>query len=478
MRSLGITTSPLGIGRQFSFLLAAALVIAALTYRVALATQPPVIRGDGLSRYEPLARNLLAGRGLSAQSVPPYRPSEIEVPGYPAFVAVMLGLTGSVRALFTLQLVLEAVTLWLTRSIALELGLTPLWASVAGALGLFCPFLPSVAWQMATEALACFLVALFLLALLRAATRKPWRHGLWALSGIVGGLACLVRVDCYAVITLCTAAVLAAPVNRIQLRRSAAPLALLLALLGTLTPWILRAWLLFGTPELPGQRQFTYSHVGRGFRAWLDTWIDDGAWLEAYVWGPRDSRPRTFPADKIPDPIERQRAEKAFRNAMESGRDPFPAQVDAEFEALARSASETRWLETQLWVRLRRLISAWLRVPSNTDYLGRPSYRLKVLVYAIWGGVLVFSGLGLAASRNGAWSLAPAIALVASRSLIPFSSAWGLEVRYLYEALPGVLVLAAFGCARVWSYLSSPATARHTSGEGIHQEVRNRCNGD
>ena len=52
---------------------------------------------DAQSRYEPLARSLLAGRGFTLDERPPYRTDSFDQPGYPALLAVVRAFSDAFR---------------------------------------------------------------------------------------------------------------------------------------------------------------------------------------------------------------------------------------------------------------------------------------------------------------------------------------------------------------------------------------------
>jgi Dolichyl-phosphate-mannose-protein mannosyltransferase len=443
--------------------LLAAVVALGCGYRIQLLCREPEVRADAAVRYFPLAKSLLAGHGLSYDQVAPFRLNDYEVPGYPAFLAAILALGGgSLRLVVAVQLFIELATLWLVQRIARYAGLGSTFAWTAAALGLGLLFLPSLAVELLTETLAIFASTLLCLCILRA-SKSTAANAVkdWALAGIVAGLAALVRVDTYAFVALGMLACMFSMRETSVVRRGRVVLIFAIAFGAVLLPWSLRMWSHFGTLEMPGQIQFrragNTAHLGPGFRLWMDTWADHGSYVELYVWGPLASRPSQFPADKVRDPVERARAEELYGAAKAEGVEPFNDKINAGFEQLALDARRDHWFERTILVAVRRSISCWLRMPSNTLIVGPSRWPAMYAVYSYWFVVLALAVFGV----RRALGMEPAttatlLALILARTAIPFSSAWGVEVRYLYEAVPAVLVLASYGLSAIFEFLNLP----------------------
>lgn len=426
-----------------------ALVLVGIGYRLYLATRPPIVRADASIRYIPLAQNLLAGRGFSSELQPPYTPTAHEVPGYPLFLAALLAVSnGSLKFAVWVQLMLELVTVALTVAACRLLTESQIAGWVAGALVMGCLFLPSSASSFNPMSLNVLLSTLLLLQFVRL--MKPGRQTAlpgWVVAGAVAGVGALVRVDTYLFVFTagvywgCTLVWRRAPLG-VAAKQAIAFCATFFAVL---SPWIVRDKLVSGELRLPGQGQFSYSHVGAGFKAWMDTWADDGGYLEAYVWGPFDRRPARFPAELVPDRAERERAEKLFAEAKAAAVDPFPPHVDQGFLALASEVRQRRPIRSTLVVGVRRALTTWLHVPGLTVLPGSAPRLVKLTLY---GYVLLL--FGLAAAGVLAYRSVPSVfglpaALIAARSAIPFASAWGLASYYLDPAVPAVVILAAAG---------------------------------
>jgi hypothetical protein len=432
--------------RRLAAALTTGAVVAGLLYRIWIFIPTPVLRGDGLVRYDPLARNLWLGRGFSNDIAPPFRPNVFDVPGYPAFVAALYAVSGgALRAVVLAQFTLELLTLLAVAATAHALGWGRCAAVAAFALGMVCPFVASLARQVASEVLAVFLTSVFCLSIAMIAQRRGRGDlPLWMTAGFVGSLLILVRVDAYVVLAFLVPTVAwttrTAGIRGLLIRVLAFSATVILVLL----PWEVRDHRLTGSWRLPGLEQYTGSHFAKGYRYWLDTWVDDVRWLEVYVWPPLAQTSSSYPPEKVPDVAERERAGQAFRLAQSQGTlDGEPQRV---FLELADEARRRRWLDTRVLVGLRRTFSSWLKAPSNAVFPGVEREPWARAAYAIWIAILGIATWGMwRLLRDRATGALFLPMLIVARSVMPFSSAWGLEVRYLYEALPAVLLLAAHG---------------------------------
>lgn len=428
------------------------LVVLGTAYRALLLLEvEPIARGDGAIRYLPMAHNLLSGRGFTTAASAPFVPTSHEVPGYPLLLAGILGASqGSLRAVVACQLLLEVSTLFLASRMALALGLSRFAAGAALSLGMGCLFLPSMAFEIQAATFGTFVMTAFCylaLRILRSEAINPWS---WGMAGIAGGVSSMVRVDTYVLLALVSPLLGWRLLKAPRGQRLVSAGAFVIGCFAMLVPWMARDWATWGRIQLPGQQQFTYSHMGHGIKNWMDTWADDGRYLEMYVWGPWGSRPSEFPSQAVPDPIERARAGSLFRLAKTEGVDPLTPEVDHGFRELAADARSRRPLRSTLVVGLTRVVTLWPRMPIGTMFPW--GYRNWVMVwqYGLWFTILALALLGARGLGTGPASLLP-IALILTRSAIPLASPWGLATIYLIQGVPAVLVLAGCGLSRLFN---------------------------
>jgi hypothetical protein len=414
----------------------------------------PIEGGDMLT-YIRLARNLLAGHGLSSASNPPYRFNSYSPPGYPAFLAAIFALTGRYdTAVHLSQAFMELGVVLLMAPLGRTLGLAPPAAAIGGLLMWWHPFL--VAWTVRyyAESLACVVVMVFLLiagTAMRA--RKTRRPAYLAAAGALAALCAMVRSDTYLQGALVCASVLLA-LREESMPRRLVVLGPICALGFTITfaPWVLY-WRSHSVDGGWVPAASNYSQVQTGYMYWLNTWFDNPRYLDPYGFQRGNpAGPRQFPADKIPDAEERREAEMllARMKAIRS----YEGGVAEGFAALAKRARERIGWRGVVAVAFRRLITTWATIPS-LGYLPHRFYDTERLVlYVVWLPTLVIAALGsTAAVLQRRYELYPLIVLVLSRGLLPLMSAAGTEQRYLLQGLPAVYLLAGYGAWELWKRL-------------------------
>ncbi len=200
-------------------------------------------KGDAAA-YVLLAQNLASGRGFTYASIPTaFRP-----PLLPLFLAMLMIFFGAkwVLALRWIQLLLGLGTVYFIYGLSLRMFGEE--ASKAALLiALFFPTLIYSTSEVLTECASAFLVAAFLLILVRQMEAPNTTKA--AQLGVTIGLATLARFNLAALILPATWATLAR-------RNRAGWLARLMIVggvsLAVLSPWLVRNWTVFGDPLLLG----------------------------------------------------------------------------------------------------------------------------------------------------------------------------------------------------------------------------------
>ena len=151
-------------------LLVLAAALAGLALRLILVLRFPEFTDDS-ALYEELARNWLDAHVYGLSYTNGLVPSDIRVPGYPAFLALVYIVIGrGQRAILLAQAVLDLCTCflvaWLASLLAPEaqrrrVVLAALWLAAT------CPFIANYAAVPLSEVLATFLSAIALLAFVR-----------------------------------------------------------------------------------------------------------------------------------------------------------------------------------------------------------------------------------------------------------------------------------------------------------------------
>lgn len=151
------------------------------------------LRGDA-GRYFSLALNVAMGNGYSLSSVAPYTPSTYIMPGYPLFLSVAISHTSnflqSYRLILFIQCMLGAgvcVLVYLLSRRFMSVALSTL----AAILTVFSPHLVAGGGYLLTESLFTFVFCLTILVTVYSFDHPSIYK--FAFSGVVFGLACLIR---------------------------------------------------------------------------------------------------------------------------------------------------------------------------------------------------------------------------------------------------------------------------------------------
>jgi 4-amino-4-deoxy-L-arabinose transferase-like glycosyltransferase len=159
--------------------------------RVPLETKAVASIGDS-REYIALAHNLVSSHTFTRDTVPPFRPELFRTPGYPLLLVLPFAVFGpSLVWPLLLQLLLSLATVWLTRRLALELGLGPVTSAFAALLVGLSPNLAFLSSKLVSEALfiPMLLVCVLLLNRYRLSGRTLDLIG----TGVCCGLLVLVR---------------------------------------------------------------------------------------------------------------------------------------------------------------------------------------------------------------------------------------------------------------------------------------------
>ena len=290
-------------------ILYALLLIAAFSFRVALARWFPNEEPVDSQVYAQLARNILEHRVYSPALEPPYQPSIIRVPGYPLFLAGIYSVFGieNNAAVRIVQAVVDTLTCGLIALIAF------LWdpnqkrkrrTSIAALfLAAVCPFTAIYVATVLPETLLMFFSMAACLTGTLAFKAKAQKSValLWAAAGLLAGAGVLVRPDT----GLVAAALLITLVVATLARKSEATfiskrdemlfrfarasyLGSLLCLTFSLAlvPWALRNHRIFKVfqPLAPAYAVMPGEFVPRGYFAWLRTWVNDSRYVGQTIW--------------------------------------------------------------------------------------------------------------------------------------------------------------------------------------------------
>lgn len=454
------------MSRVRSWIPTAAVLGVGIAFQAALVHTWHVPAGDG-QQYYALSQEL-ARSGRFAFGPPPAPLSYTRMPGYPlflSFVAVRqarLPLEQHLRRATRANVMLSAAT-----AVLVMLVLRRRWGVGAGLFGLaatlFSPLLLRVAGYGLSETLATFLstAELFLaLAMARTLGKGGRALGWAALSGLVAGMAQLVRADA---ITFAPAVGLALLWARAPARRrlqAAAMCALGAALV--FAPWPARNLLRFGQPHSGAVyiRTQTGAPIPDALFDWERTWAS-GAPGESYlelvlVIGTTvdTNRPGIIQSTMYDSEEERQRLVALFQRYVREG---WSREVVCGFQQLARERMRHHSLRTFVVLPLKRILHLWSPVPEwelplRVSWLGLPQQRVwfdvvdgALLALALVGAAGMWrAGRGTAMRRLAALLLT---CLATRTALFGYAVPTVITPRYLVEGVPYLIILAGYAAA-------------------------------
>ena len=284
------------------------LLVAAFSFRVAIARFLPNDAPDDGRIYAQIARNVLEQHVYSHDSEPPFAPTLIRLPGYPLLLAGLYSLFGhnDNQAVRVVQALID------TGACALIALLAFYWdpdekrrraSSIAAlALAAVCPFSAIYVATILTEIPTMFLSLAMCLTATVTLKAKTERQTLllWLATGVIAGVAVLFRPDSglFAAaigVTLVTATLVRA--GSLQLGSRAEKLHRIaqasffgavfsLAFCLVLVPWTIRNYRVFHLfqPLAPAHAEMPGEFVPRGYLKWVRTWIDDERYIGPTLW--------------------------------------------------------------------------------------------------------------------------------------------------------------------------------------------------
>lgn len=442
------------------------LLLLALSLRLFLALEFPNVGGDS-PIYENLARNLLHFGIYSHQPaevafVPP--PSLIRTPGYPLFLAVIYAVAGDSNdtAVRMGQAFLDTFTCWLIALIVFkmargELDARQRLAQAALGLAALCPFVANYTASILTEVPT---VALMVAALLFAvnAIESPAEYRHWFLCGLFTGLATLFRPES----GLWLVALIPALIGFAWRERNVGDLlskglVIGFGLLLPLVPWTARNLVTMNTfqPLAPVNAEDPGEFVPRGYLHWCRTWLWQAHQVEGFLWSLEESplSIHGLPPTAIGGPAEREKLQSLFQEYNASL--TLTPTLDDQFNALARQRMRAHPWKYYLQLPALRGLALWFTprreilpldgvlLPVRQAWESDPhDFLFTLLLFLINCGYVGAAVVGAWKLRRQEW-LGLLLLLILSRTVF-FAYFTFPEPRYVLEAYPAVIILAAF----------------------------------
>lgn len=442
-----------------------------LGLRLFFAWRFPFASGD-TPYYEELARNWLYHGVYGFFSNGHLYPSDVRMPGYPAFLAVIYSLAGPGRnPVFVTQAFVDLATCILTVGIAARLATgvsDPIRSRITIAalwLAVLCPFTANYAAVPLTEVLTTFLTTLAILIFLLPSAYELdliRKRGdllrsvrIWFLGGLVVGLGTLVRPET----PLLLAAVLLVywlrwwrPLNWGKL--TVATLWVTVGLLVPLAPWAARNAQTLGRVQFLAPRYAeTFGDVmPTGFYAWTKTWMfrSRDAYLSTWKLPAGPIALNDLPAYAFDSSEERSRVASLLeRYNRERG---MTGQMDVEFARLARERTQRHPVRSYVWIPIERTAAMWFtpRIallpysgtiwPLSDGWHHSPTGFEITLGFALLN--FLYAGLALIGAAH--WRESPGIALIVAFIVIRTAFLTQLqtcEPRYVLVCVPALLAL-------------------------------------
>ncbi len=337
----------------------------------------PAPSGDG-PIYQALARNWLT-HGIYGLDLPGggLAPTDLRLPGYPAFLAAisfvfrradMSVLLAQVAVDLLTCLMAAVLAGWLVPAESRRrVRLAALW------LAALCPFIANYSAAVLTEVLAAFWTAVALVVFAgcfagREAIEIHWKQrffaiNAWFAGGLAAGIGTLVRPETPLLLIVLGLVLLWRGYRQGIWGRTIRVGALAAAgVLLPMLPWGLRnamtlhefQFLAPRHPAVPGEV------VPKGFYSWTNTWMVRYRTVYLTLWQ-LDSEPvalSDIPDSAFDSPEERDRVARLFDEYNNNCCDVTP-QWDAQFAALARERTARHPLRTYLTVPVERAFTLW-----------------------------------------------------------------------------------------------------------------------
>ena len=354
-------------------------IITGLVLHVLFVFRFPASAGDS-EKYLQLAHNWADHHVYGLWLNGHLAPTDLRMPGYPAFLALVAMVLGrSIRAITLSQAAIDLCTCYLTA----ELGA---WLASARArrrvwiaafwLAATCPFVANYSAVVLTETLVTFLATAALLCFVRGlrqmSSESPrlanqrWRTpiSLAALGAFLTGIATLVRPE---MPLLLAAAALVYAVRwwgLLDFRKTALlGVAMAGAFLVPLAPWAMRNFVTLHEFQIIAPRYATLpsEYAPVGYYAWTGTWLERYRDVYTSVWkiGDEPMEIDDLPSTAFDSPQEEARVAGLVDQYNDDPDLDISPELDHEFAEIARERTKRHPLRTYVRVPFERALTIW-----------------------------------------------------------------------------------------------------------------------
>jgi 4-amino-4-deoxy-L-arabinose transferase-like glycosyltransferase len=442
--------------RRRKAILFALAIISGIALRLLFVFRFPAITPDGrlyLSIAETWSR-------FGVYGTDPTTPSSLRMPGYPAFLAGIHLVFGSIQPT-SVYLIQTAIDLATCVVVGL-LGATLFGRRVgqtAFVLALLCPFTANYVSLLLTESLAIFTTALALLIgfLALARLRQGLPVGYLVGAGAAMGSGILIRPDGGILLPVFALAFLARA-REVGWKRALGATAIVCTVsLGVLLPWTIRNAMAFHqfqvlTPVVVVGKS---ERVAVGFNRWVRTWIldyvsDQDVWWKNFSHEPID--PGTLPRrafGSAGDPARTLALIAEFNKTR-----TVSETLDRKFDELAAERIRGHPWNYYVLIPLGRMTDMWLRprtemLPLESRWWEFKNVRNSWISIGYAGINLIFLLLAAYGAlghlrRREVWIMLGFLFL-RTALIATVGNPYSPEERYTLECYPVVLVLAAAG---------------------------------
>lgn len=457
------------------------MLIMALALRLCFALACPHVAGDS-PIYEAFAHNILKSgtySHLESRDNAAPRPTMIRVPGYPLMLAAVFLAAGkdNETAVRAFQAFLDTFTCLLVALIVFEMSSGEVrrrrrLAQWALAFSAMCPFSANYSASILTEVPTTLLWTAAILFGLRA-LRDPSSGRNWFVCGLLSGAATLFRPESGILIGIIGSVLFLKQIMRGSWKPIIKGACLMgLGLILILSPWAVRnAWTLHAfQPLAPTYAQDRDETVTYGFYNWCRTWVWKYQQVADYLFTveTEDMPAAQLPSGSYGRPAQKETLLRLIRNHNEQGHYIDP-ESDRTFQGIAdenRRADPLRYFivlpalrSIAMWftprveiLELKRTLlpmsAAWKNDPIDFSFsLFLFLVNVFYIALAVWGAVSIFRRSRSFGDSEFLGCVA-LLAVIIARTIF-FAVFAFPEPRYVLEAYPAVIALAAFAfCGR------------------------------